>query len=84
MKDLISEQWCRELLKKEDLDYNKFYKRQIEVFLDVSRKDNKELREKIDKAIDMIDAVILDMEIKGNVFLSLNELKKTLQEKKED
>ena len=47
----MNEYWARELLKKDNLDYNKFYKRQIEQFLDVSRKDNKELQQKIDVAI---------------------------------
>ena len=47
----MNEYWARELLKKDNLDYNKFYKKQIEQLLDVSRKDNKELQQKIDVAI---------------------------------
>ena len=47
----MNKYWARELLKKDNLDYNKFYKKQIEQLLDVSRKDNKELQQKIDVAI---------------------------------
>lgn len=47
----MNEYWARELLKKDNLDYNKFYKNQIKQLLDISRKDNKELQQKIDVAI---------------------------------
>ena len=50
----MNEYWARELLKKNDLDYNKFYKKHLETFLDISRKDNKELQQKINKAIEYI------------------------------
>lgn len=82
-KDLINEQWCRELLKKEDLDYNKFYKRQIEVFLDVSRKDNKILTEKITRAIELIHKAMQDVDIKGNKSLNLTDLLDVLESKGE-
>ena len=51
---LLNDHWSRALLEKEDLDYNKFYKRQIEKFLDISRKDNKILKQIINKAIDKL------------------------------
>ena len=54
MKHEMNELWCRNLLEKDDLDYNKFYKHHIEFFLDISRKDNKELKRRIDKAIGYI------------------------------
>ena len=41
---IINEHWCRALLDKDELDYSKFYRKQIEQFLDVSRIDNKNLK----------------------------------------
>ena len=37
---IINEHWCRALLEKDSLDYSKFYRNQLEQFLDVSRKES--------------------------------------------
>lgn len=55
---IINEYWCRALLEKDTLDYNKFYKRQIEELLDVSRKDNKELKKRNNEALELLNELL--------------------------
>lgn len=61
--EIINEHWSRSLLERDTLDYSKFYRRQIEEFLDVSRQDNKELKQRINKAIHRIQLLQMEGEV---------------------
>jgi hypothetical protein len=78
---IINEHLCRALLNKDELDYSKFYRKQIEQFLDVSRIDNKNLKSKINQAKlkiqeikEHIDKSKFDGMTKSILIMSLNEI----------
>lgn len=58
INSIINEHWCRALLEKDELDYSKFYRNQIEKFLDVSREDTKKYKTRNKKAIEFIKNIL--------------------------
>lgn len=58
INSIINEHWCRALLEKDELDYSKFYRNQIEQFLDVSREDTKKYKTINKKAIEFIKNIL--------------------------
>lgn len=75
----MNEYWARELLKKNNLDYNKFYKKHLETFLDISRKDNKNLKEENNRLNNIINEYENDIKILMNI-ISKNDIEITPEE----
>lgn len=70
---IINEHWCRALLERDSLDYSKFYRNQIEQFLDVSRADTKRLKDILEKIEIYIHLWKID-EIGEKTMLILNDI----------
>lgn len=70
---IINEHWCRALLERDSLDYSKFYRNQIEQFLDVSRADKKKLDNILEKIEVYIHLWKID-EIDEKTMLILNDI----------
>lgn len=69
----LNEHWCRALLERDSLDYSKFYRNQIEQFLDVSRADKKKLDNILEKIEVYIHLWKID-EIDEKTMLILNDI----------
>lgn len=72
---IINEHWCRTLLERDSLDYSKFYRNQLEQFLDVSRADTKIYKTRNEKAIKFIENILPYLETTDKVYELLNILK---------
>ncbi len=71
---IINEHWCRALLERDSLDYSKFYRNQLEQFLDVSRADTKIYKTRNDKAIQYIKNILPYLSTTDKVYELLNIL----------
>lgn len=71
---IINEHWCRALLERDSLDYSKFYRNQIEQFLDVSRADTKTYKTRNDKAINYIKNILPYLSTTDKIYELLNIL----------
>lgn len=74
IKSIINEHWCRALLDKDELDYSKFYRKQIEQLLDVSRADTKIYKTRNDKAIQCIKNILPYLSTTDKAYELLNIL----------
>lgn len=70
---IMNEHWCRALLERDSLDYSKFYRNQLEQFLDVSRADKKKLDNILEKIEVYIHLWKID-EIDEKTMLILNDI----------
>lgn len=70
---IINEHWCRALLERDSLEYSKFYRNQLEQFLDVSRADTKRLKDILEK-IDVYIHLWKINEIDEKTMLILNDI----------
>lgn len=71
---IMNEHWCRALLERDSLDYSKFYRNQLEQFLDVSRADTKIYKTRNNKAIQYIKNILPYLSTIDKVYELLNIL----------
>ena len=71
---IMNEHWCRALLERDSLDYSKFYRKQLEQFLNVSRADTKKYKTRNEKAIVFIKNILPYLSTTDKVYELLNIL----------